>query len=84
AERRPCVTTSSRQAAPVKCSPLPGKATDLSVPQAVVDDDEELSGGGYVADLPAPPLSDPAPVGPDGRRAVLTDASLDGGPAHKA
>ena len=69
---------------PLRFSPRLRQATDLTVAQAVVDEDEKFARRRHAADLIAPAFSHVAVVTSDGRIGALSGCSLDGGPAHEA
>src|SRR5687768_9410017 len=73
---RPRVLAASRS-----CSRRSGQATDVSVTQPVVDQGEQLAGGGDLGDVRAAALTDP---GPDTTERPATDPldRFDGGPAN--
>src|SRR6266540_4129982 len=69
-------------AAPEGRSRRSGQATDVSVAQRVVDQGEQLAGGGDLGDVRASAFGQPGPGTPD-RTAVETLHRFDGGPADQ-
>ena len=72
----PCRSSSSQPVAPSWSARL-GQAADLAVAHALVDERQELAGGGHMGLGHAPPLGDPVEVGPQlGAARPLAVASI--------
>jgi len=69
---------------PSRLSPCLCQATDLTVTQRVVDEDEKFACRRHAADLGAPRFAHAAVVASDGRIGALVGHGLDGCPAHEA
>lgn len=61
---------------PFRVSSRLGEATDLAVPQAVVDEGEKFAGGRHSSDVPAATLTDVVMMASDGGIATLMGVSL--------
>src|SRR5436305_3981215 len=64
------------------CRRLLGQAADVAVAQAVVDEGEQLAGGGDLGDVVAAPYGQPRLGGGERAEVDLLDG-LDGSPAHE-
>ena len=74
---------SSHRVASVPVSPRLGQATDVTVTEAVVDEDEKLAGGRYPPDLGSPAPTHLRMVTPNRGVISLAGDGLDGRPAHE-
>jgi hypothetical protein len=69
---------------PSRFSPRLSHATDLTVAQAVVDENEKFARRRHAADLSAPTFAHLGVMASDGRLGALVGHRLEGGPTHGA